>query len=54
MQGNFLRGATYRMFENFFDMPAMMLCARLIDIVDKEVSATQGTVEPLSTIQNLN
>jgi hypothetical protein len=26
------------MFENFFDMPAMMLCARLIDIVDKEVS----------------
>ena len=38
-QGNFLHGATYRMFENFFDMPAMLLCARLIDIVDKEVSA---------------
>ncbi|CAB3994135.1 Hypothetical predicted protein [Paramuricea clavata] len=35
-KGNFLHGATYRMFENFFDMPAMLLCARLIDIVDKE------------------
>ena len=37
-QGNFLHGATYRMFENFFDMPAMLLCARLIDVMDKEVS----------------
>lgn len=24
------------MFENFFDMPAVLLCARLIDIVDRE------------------
>ncbi|XP_028411756.1 5'-nucleotidase domain-containing protein 1-like isoform X2 [Dendronephthya gigantea] len=35
-KGNFLRSATFRMFENFFDMPAMLLCARLIDIMDTQ------------------
>ena len=35
------------MFENFFDMPAMLLCARLIDIVDKEVSYKMWCCEEL-------
>lgn len=30
--GHLTRGGNYRMFENFFDMPAMLMCARLIDL----------------------
>ncbi|XP_046849682.1 5'-nucleotidase domain-containing protein 1-like [Xenia sp. Carnegie-2017] len=31
-KGHLTRGGNYRMFENFFDMPAMLMCARLIDL----------------------
>jgi len=28
----------FRVFENYFDLPVMVICARLIDIIDKKVN----------------
>ena len=28
----------FRVFENYFDLPVMVTCARLIDIIDKKVN----------------
>ena len=27
----------FRVFENYFDLPVMVICARLIDIIDEKV-----------------